>query len=141
MRRMSSIRKRGPHRVAGRAAGNHREVTLRWSQDSWSWTACGGSVVRAPWVRLVGEVLGEPDGAGGVTEDGDADVDEGSAEDVQAVTVVRRVLVQHALGEAHRHLGDGRRAVRDRAALADVLAGGRPVHSGGVLAGTEAGLA
>src|SRR6185437_15371642 len=90
---------------------------------------------------LVGEVLGEPDGAGGVADYGDADVGEGTAEDVAAVTVVRWLLVQHVLGEGDRHLGDGGRIVRDRATLADVLPGGGPVHAGGGLAGAEFGLA
>src|SRR5215472_12600113 len=61
------------------------------------------------WARSsVREVLGEPDGAGAVAVDGDADVGEGAAQDVEAVAVVGRLLVEHGLGEADRHLGDGR---------------------------------
>src|SRR5690349_16034271 len=97
-------------------------------------------VTRGAGAQLVREVLGEPDGAGGVTEDGDADVGEGTAEDVPAVTVVGRLLVEHGLGEADRHLGDGRGGVRDRAAFADVLPGRGPVDAGGGLAGAEIGL-
>src|SRR6476661_900146 len=98
------------------------------------WVACGMGA------QLVREVLGEPDGARGVTEDGDADVGEGT-ENVPAVTVVGRLLVEHGLGEADRHLGDGRGGVRDRAAFADVLPGRGPVDTGGGLAGAEIGLA
>src|SRR5215472_4811932 len=86
------------------------------------------------WARSsVGEVLSEPDGAGAVAVDGDADVGEGAAQDVQAVTVVWRMLVEHGPGEADRHLGDGRRGVGHRAALADVLPGIGPVDSSGAL--------
>jgi len=91
-------------------------------------------------VPLVREVLGEPDGAGGVTKNSDADVGEGTAEDVPAVTVVGRLLVEHGLGEADRHLSNGRGGVRDRAAFADVLPGRGPVDAGGGLAGAEIGL-
>src|SRR6266702_7631132 len=98
-------------------------------------------VARGMGVPLVREVLGEPDGARGVTEDGDADVGEGTTEDVPAVTVVGWLLVEHGLGEADRHLGDGRGGVRDRAAFADVLPGRGPVNAGGGLAGAEIGLA
>src|SRR5439155_5194146 len=100
--------------------------------------ACRG--VRGGWA-LVREVLGEPDGARGVPVDGDADVGEGTAEDVPAVTVVGRLLVEHVLGQADRHLGDGRGAVRDWAAFADVLPGRGPADAGGGLAGAEIGLA
>src|SRR5215475_12289304 len=101
-----------------------------------------GLLVRVFFVRrgvrssgaLVREVLGEPDGAGGVPEDGDADVGEGAAEDVLAVTVVGRLLVEHGLGEADRHPGDGRGVACHWAALADVLTGRCPVDSGGGLA-------
>jgi ribosome biogenesis GTPase / thiamine phosphate phosphatase len=89
---------------------------------------------------LVGEVLGHPDGAGGVSVDGDADVGEGAAQDVEPVTVSGRFLVQHVPGEGHRHLGHGGRGVRHRAALADVLPGGGPGHPGGGLAGADGGL-
>src|ERR1700760_2272371 len=101
------------------------------------------SCMGGPWdgVPLVREVLGEPDGAGGVTEDGDADVGEGTAENVPAVTVLGRLLVEHGLGEADRHLGDGRGGVRDRTAFADVLPGRGPVDAVGGLAGAEIGLA
>src|SRR5689334_25445508 len=98
-------------------------------------------VTRGAGAQLVREVLGEPDGAAGVTEDGDADVGEGTAENVPAVTVVGRLLVEHRLGEADRHLGHGRAGVRDRAAFADVLPGSSPVDAGGGLAGAEIGLA
>src|ERR1700759_5082638 len=102
-------------------------------------SSCMG--VRGAGAQLVRAVLGAPDGAGGVTEDGDADVGEGTAENVPAVTVVGRLLVEHGLGEADRHLGDGRGGARDRAAFADVLPGRGPVDAGGGLAGTEIGLA
>src|ERR1700755_1253000 len=113
------------------------------------WRRPGRVAIRATYLRvargmgaqLVREVLGEPDGAGGVTEDGDADVGEGTAENVPAVTVLGRLLVEHGLGEADRHLGDGRGGVRDRAAFADVLPGRGPVDAGGGLAGAEIGLA
>src|SRR2546423_14548085 len=98
-------------------------------------------VARGAGAQLVREVLGEPDGALGVTEDGDADVGEGTAENVPAVTVVGRLLVEHGLGEADRHLGDGRAGAGDRAAFADVLPGRGPVDAGGGLAGAETGLA
>src|ERR1700704_6154610 len=98
-------------------------------------------VARGAGAKLVREVLGEPDGAGGITEDGDADVGEGTAENVPAVTVVGRLLVEHGLGEADRHLGNGRGGVRDRAAFADVLPGRGPVDAGGGFAGAEIGLA
>src|SRR5690349_13854264 len=97
-------------------------------------------VARGMGVPLVREVLGEPDGAGGIAEDGDADVGEGTAEDVPAVTVVGWLLVEHGLGEADRHLGDGGGGVRDRPAFADVLPGRGPVDAGGGLAGAEIGL-
>jgi ribosome biogenesis GTPase / thiamine phosphate phosphatase len=80
--------------------------------------------------RLVGEVLGHPDGTVAVDRDGDADVGERGGQDVQPVTVVRGLLVQHVLGQGHCHVGDGRRGVRDRTALADVLPGRGPVHAG-----------
>src|SRR5579859_302549 len=86
---------------------------------------------------LVGEVLGHPDGAGAVTVDGDADVGEGAAQDVQAVAVVGGLLVEHVLGQRHRHLGHGGGGVRHRAALADVLPGGGPADPGGGLAGAD----
>src|SRR6516162_2754765 len=86
-------------------------------------------------VALVREVLGEPDGAGGVPVDGDADAGEGTAEDVLPVTVVGWLLVEHALGEDDRHLGDGRGGARDRAALADVLPARQPGDPGGGRAG------
>src|SRR5690242_1605445 len=99
------------------------------------------AVTRGAGAQSVREILGEPDGAGGVTEDGDADVGEGTAENVPAVTVVGRLLVEHGLGEADRHLGHGRGGVRDRAAFADVLPGRGPVDAGGGFAGAEIGLA
>src|SRR5690348_4991342 len=119
-----------------------RLVPVRAVRPFWQRARAGWRLAAGGWLRrLVGEVLGEPDGAGGVADDGDADVGEGTAEDVPAVTVVRGLLVQHVLGEGDRHLGDSGRVVSDRAALADVLPGGGPVHAGGGLAGAESGLA
>src|SRR2546430_11821436 len=83
-------------------------------------------VARGMGVPLVREVLGEPDGARGVTEDGDADVGEGTTEDVPAVTVVGWLLVEPGPGEADRPLGDGRGGVRDRSAFAGGLPRRRP---------------
>src|SRR5580658_5254545 len=83
---------------------------------------------------LVGEVLGQPDGAGAVAVDGDADVGERGAQDVYPVTVVGWLLVQHVLGEGHDHLGDSRGGVGHGAAVTDVLSGRRPVDPGGGLA-------
>src|SRR5262249_51326257 len=108
---------------------------LRGALASFGWGGRGASGA------LVREVLGEPDGAGGVPEDGDADVGEGAAEDVLAVTVVRWPLVEHGLGQADRHPGDGRGVACHWAALADVLTGRCPVDSGGGLAGAEIGFA
>ena len=71
----------------------------------------------------VGEVLGHPDAALAVDGDSDADVGERGGQDVQPVAVVRGLLVQHVLGQGHRHLRDGQRGAGHRAALADVLPG------------------
>jgi len=64
------------------------------------------------------------------------------------VAVVGRLLVEHGLGQADRHPGDGRAAVRDRAALADVLAAGvhwtaagENIGEGGPVADTTAAIA
>src|SRR5215472_15065130 len=94
-----------------------------------------------PGPGSVREVLGEPDGAGAVAVDRDPDVGERAAQDVEPVTVVRRPLAEHGLGEAGRHLGDGRSGVGYRAALADVLPGGGPADPGGGLAVTDRRLA
>src|SRR5260370_30595331 len=94
-------------------------------------------VLACPGPGLVGEVLGEPDGAGAVAVDRDPDVGERAAQDVAPVTVARWLLVEHGLGEADCHLGDGRGWAGHRAALADVLPGGGPVNPGGGLAVTD----
>ena len=57
------------------------------------------------------------------------------------MTVVGWLLVEHGLGEADRHPGDGRGVAGDRAALAYVLPGRCPADSGGGLAGAEIGFA
>jgi hypothetical protein len=50
-------------------------------------------------------------------------------------------FVEHGLGEAGRHLGDGRGGIGDRASFADVLSAGGRGHPGGGLAGAEIRLA
>src|SRR5258706_7955024 len=63
-------------------------------------TRPGQARARPASAGLTREVLGHPDGAGGVAVDGDADDLERAAENVEAGAGVRRPLVRHVLGKA-----------------------------------------
>src|SRR3954471_19038127 len=67
------------------------------------------------------EVLREPDDALAVADHGEPDLGEAAVQQVLAVTVVRRLLGQHAVGEAVRRADLGAVA-RSGRAEADVLA-------------------
>jgi len=78
---------------------------------------------------LAGEVLGEPDPATAVAYHVDADVREGPGEEVAAVAVVRRLLVEHRGVAALGGGGDRGGGVGVEAGVGDVLADGGPSHA------------